>query len=156
MLLPRRIPDELDLADALIPERFQDRRPALDDLPHLLADHETPGPEALRILLELPSDERAADLSVGCDVRAERIELSRRDVDDLLRNTRKIGGLLRESDELAGVLRTEHLHAEPVVEAALLGGLHDRRIPDLSRGRLRIVQREGLGDRDPQVVRVRV
>jgi len=32
MILARWIPNELDFADAVVPERFQDRASALDDL----------------------------------------------------------------------------------------------------------------------------
>src|SRR2546430_15780810 len=133
MLLARGRRDELDLADPVVANRLEDRAPTLDDLRHLLADHEASRAEALRVLLELPPDERAADLAVRRDVRAERIETARRHVDDLLRDARQIGGLARESDELRRVLGAKDLHAETVVEAPLLRGLHDRRVADVPR-----------------------
>src|SRR5438874_9223468 len=64
MLLSRWVPDELDLADAVVAERLEDRTPALDDFRDLLADNEASGAEPLGVLLELSPDERSADLAV--------------------------------------------------------------------------------------------
>src|SRR5438477_258716 len=134
MLLSRRVPDELNLADPVVAEGFQNRASALDDLGDLLADDEASGAEAFRILLELSSDERAAELAIRRDVRAERVEAAGWHVDDLLGDAREIRRLAREAHELCRVLSAEHFHAEPVVEAPLLGGLHDRRVADPPRG----------------------
>src|SRR5437762_13769921 len=103
MLLARGVPDELDLTDPVVAERFEDRAPTLDDLRHVLADHEASRAEALRVLLELPPDERAADLAVRRDVRAERVEAAGGHIDDLLRDARQIRGLAREPHELRRV-----------------------------------------------------
>src|SRR2546423_103665 len=154
MLLARRVPDELDLADAVVSERLQDRAPTFGDPRYLLADHETSRAEALRVLLELSPYEGSADVAVGRDVRAERVEPARGDVDDLLGDAGEIRRLACEAHELGGVLGTEHLHAEAVVEASLFRGLHDRRVADVLRGRLQIVERVGLRDRDAEMVRV--
>ena len=156
MLLSRWVPDELDLADAVVAERLEDRAPTFDDLGDLLADNQTSGAKTLGVLLELASDERAPDLAIRRDVRAVRVEAARRHVDDLLGDAREVGRLASESYELRGVLGTEYLHPEAVVETTLLRRLDDRRIADLSRGRLRIVQRERLRDRDAEMVRVRI
>src|SRR5947208_2128735 len=156
MLLSRWVPDELDLADAVVAERLEDRAPSLDDLRDLLADDEASGAEPLGVLLELSPDERSADLAVRSNIGAVRVEAARRHVDDLLGDAREIGRLARESHELRGVLGPEYLHPEAVVETTLLRRLDDRRIADLSRGRLRIVQRERLRDRDAEMVRVRI
>src|SRR5438132_13125240 len=136
MFLSRPVQDKLNLADSMVAEGFQNRASALDDLGNLLADDEASGAEAFRILLELSSDERAAELAIRRDVRAERVEAAGRHVDDLLGDAREIRRLAREAHELRRVLSAEHLHAEPVVEAPLLGGLHDRRVAGLARRRL--------------------
>src|SRR6267378_4341219 len=156
VLLSRGVPDELDLADPVVAEGFQDRGTALVYFRDLLADHEASGAEALGVLLELSPDERAAHLAVGRDVRAKRVEPAGRHVDDLLRDAREIRRLASETHELRRVLRAKHLHAEAVVEAPLLGGLDDRRVADVLRRRFGIVQRVRLRDWNPEVMRVRV
>src|SRR5205823_12641206 len=61
MLLPRRVPDELNLADPLVAKGFQNRASALDDLGNLLTDDEASGAEAYRLLLRGEHDRRAPD-----------------------------------------------------------------------------------------------
>src|SRR5256885_16059713 len=141
MLPPLRIPNELDLADPVVAVCAQDRAAALDDLGHLLADHQTAGTESFGLLLELAADERAAHLAVRSDVRAERIDPTGWNVDDLLRHAREIGGLAGEADQLLCVLCAKDLHAEAVKEAPLLRWLDDRGIADLLGGRPPILQR---------------
>src|SRR5437667_9577199 len=111
MLLSRWVPDELDLADAVVAERLEDRAPSLDDLRDLLADDEASGAEALGILLELSPDERSADLAVRSNIRAVRVEAARRHIDDLLGDAREVGRLAREPDQIGSVLGTEHFHS---------------------------------------------
>src|SRR2546423_2987374 len=154
MLLARRVPDELDLADAVVSERLQDRAPTFGDLRYLLADHETSRAEALRVLLELSPYEGSADVAVGRDVRAERVEPARGDVDDLLGDAREIRRLAREAHELAGVLGTEHLHAEAGVGASLFRRLHARRVADARPGRLRDGECVGVSGRDAEMAGV--
>src|SRR5438105_3409151 len=156
MLLPLRVPDELDLADAVIAIRAKDRRPPVDDLGDLFADDQTSRAESLGVLLELAADERAAHLAVRRDVRAERVEASRRNVDDLLRHARQIGGLGGKSHQLFDVLGAKDLHAEAIVEAPLLGWLDDRGVADLLRGRSWILQGVRPRYRDPEMMRIGV
>src|SRR5438445_4532304 len=156
VLLARGVPDELDLADAVIAEGAQDRRPALGDGGDLLPHHQAGRAEALGILLELAADERAAHFAVGGDERAERIEPAWRDVDDLLRHAREVGRLVREAKKLRGVRGAKDLHPEAIVETALLGWLDDRRVADLARRGRGLVERESARYRDAQVMRVRI
>src|SRR5207237_811187 len=156
MLLSRWVPDELDLADAVVAERLEDRASPLDDFRDLLADDEATGSKAFGVLLELPPDEGSANLAVRRNVRAERVEAACGHVDDLLGDAREVGRFAREPDQIGSVLGPEYLHPEAVVETTLLRRLDDRRIADLSRRRLRVVERERLRDRDMEMVRVRV
>ena len=156
MLVALRIEDELDLADPVIAELAEDGRPPLHDVGYLVADDEAARAESLRILLELAAHEGAAHLAVRSDVGAQRVEPAGRNVHDLLRHAGEVRGLVCEADELARVLGAEDLHAEPVVEAALLGGLHDRGVADRPCRAGWIGERVGARDRDPQTLRLGV
>ena len=140
----------------MIAVRAQDRATAVDDVGYLLTDDETTRAKPLGVLLELAADERPADLAVRRDVRTERIEPSRRNIDDLLRDAGEIGRLLGETGQLLRVVRAKHLHPEAVVEAALLRRLDDRGIADLFCHGLRVTQRVRPWDRDAEVMRVGV
>src|SRR5207245_11180822 len=130
VLVALRIEDELDLADPVIAELAQDRRPSLHDVGDLLADDEAARTEALRILLELASHEGAAHLAIRSDVGAQRVEPAGRNVHDLLRHAGEVRGLVCEADGPARVLGAGVRHAAPALAAELLWRLQAREIAE--------------------------